>query len=337
MPDFWQASGYHLLDRDGAGRMRVTPAFLAAYLERPEMRPVEESCAAERALHEALAADPARPVGEDELAKLADADARDNYAHLLGFRDHLLAHDTVEAAYLALFAEGRIAVPPLFIDQLAHVILRNILADCADPIRVRAGELLFRSQKVTIHDGAVMAADEETVGMYAATGGMGGLGRLLIQNQTPLRQVEMDVLLEQNAEIYWDRSDSFDTVLDLTFTRPGLDALCRVLEAWVGHLLGIAVRVQPMQAIQDAHWVWHVGLEPEASAILNDLYQGREVAEDRLARLLALFKLEFRDPSVVRPDTAGRPVYLGMAMTPDNLLRLKPQNLLYNLPLAAAA
>lgn len=322
MPDFWQASGYHLLDRDGAGRMRVTPAFLAAYLERPEMQPVEESCAAERALHVALAADP---------------DARDNYRHVLGFRDHLLAHGSVEAAYLALFAEGRIAVPPLFIDQLAHVILRNILEDCADPIRVRAGELLFRSQKITIHDGAVMAADEETVGMYVATGGTGGLGRLLIQNRTPLRQVEMDVLLEQNAEIYWQRSDRFDTVLDLTFTRPGLDALCRVLEAWIGHLLDITVRVHPMQSIQDEHWAWHVGLEPEASAILNDLYQGREVAEDRLARLLALFRLEFRDPSVVRQEIAGRPVYLGMAMTADNLLRLKPQNLLYNLPLAAAA
>jgi hypothetical protein len=36
-------------------------------------------------------------------------------------------------------------------------------------------------------------------------------------------------------------------------------------------------------------------------------------------------------------DIAGRPIYLGMAMTTDNVLRLKPQNLLVNLPLAEPA
>jgi hypothetical protein len=37
----------------------------------------------------------------------------------------------------------------------------------------------------------------------------------------------------------------------------------------------------------------------------------------------------------MQPDVAGRPVWLGLAMTPDGLLRLKPQNLLVNLPLRA--
>ena len=50
-----------------------------------------------------------------------------------------------------------------------------------------------------------------------------------------------------------------------------------------------------------------------------------------------MFRLEFDDPSLMRADIAGRPVYLGMAMTEDKLLRLKPQNLLVNLPLAAPA
>jgi hypothetical protein len=36
----------------------------------------------------------------------------------------------------------------------------------------------------------------------------------------------------------------------------------------------------------------------------------------------------------MRPAIAGRPVYLAMAMNPDNVLKLKPQNLLLNLPLA---
>jgi hypothetical protein len=36
----------------------------------------------------------------------------------------------------------------------------------------------------------------------------------------------------------------------------------------------------------------------------------------------------------MRPDLRGRPVYLGFAMTPNRRLRMKPQNLLVNLPLA---
>jgi hypothetical protein len=36
-------------------------------------------------------------------------------------------------------------------------------------------------------------------------------------------------------------------------------------------------------------------------------------------------------------DIAGRPVYLALAMTEDGRLKLKPQNLLVNLPLAERA
>lgn len=79
MPDFWRHSGYGLVERGGDGRLAVTDGFLRAYLERPEMRPVAESCAAERALHAALMANPREAVGDARLAKLADADARENY------------------------------------------------------------------------------------------------------------------------------------------------------------------------------------------------------------------------------------------------------------------
>jgi hypothetical protein len=77
-----------------------------------------------------------------------------------------------------------------------------------------------------------------------------------------------------------------------------------------------------------------VGLDAQASAILNDLYTGAEVVEDRMRRLLCLFRLEFLDPAEMRAEVAGRPVYLAMAMDEQNRLRLKPQNLLLNLPLA---
>ena len=49
------------------------------------------------------------------------------------------------------------------------------------------------------------------------------------------------------------------------------------------------------------------------------------------------FGMEFRDKSPMRADIAGRPIYLGLAMTADNIVRLKPQNLLINLPLAKNA
>ena len=110
-----------------------------------------------------------------------------------------------------------------------------------------------------------------------------------------------------------------------------------MLEAWVRHFLAIDVAIQPVQKITDTRWVWHTGLDAESSALLNDLYNGVEVDDAWQARLLSLFRLEIADPSVMRSDIAGRPVYLGMAMTERNVLRLKPQNLLVNLPLAARA
>jgi plasmid stability protein len=335
--DFWRASGFHLLRRDAAGHLAITDDFLRAYLARPELRPVPESCAAEIALHEALLAEPRLAVDAARLEALADADVRDNYRAVLRFRDRLLAAGTLEGAYLVLFRGGAIDIPPLFVDHLAHAILRNLLDGCDDPLRVRAAELLFRSQTATLAEGAVMLADEETVAMHAETGGFGELGRLLAATATPMRSVSLDVLGAGNAELYWARSDRFDTVLDLTFGRVGLDALCRVLEAWVAHFLGIVVAIEPVQAIRDERWAWHVGLDAESSAILNDLYRGAAVGDERLGRLVSLFRLTVADAAAMLPAVAGRPVYLGLAVDAGRRLRLKPQNLLVNLPLAWSA
>lgn len=330
--DFWTSSGYFMLDRDSDGRMRITDDFLRAYFGRPEVCPVEESCPAEIALHERLIEDPRSAVSADDLAAMADPDVRENYDVLLRFRKGLVAHDTLEAYYLALVRDGDIEIPPLFIDQLVHAILRGVLDECEDPLRPRAAELLFRSQKVSVQDGALLLADEEIVEQYAQAGGLSPIAQLLAG--TPMNSVELDVLDRNNAKIYWARSDQFDTVLDLTFARPGLDALCRVLESWVDHFLGVEVGIQPVQAISDERWVWHLGLDAESTSILNDLYDDRDVGDDRLARLLSLFRLEFKDNSAVLEHVAGRPVYMGIAMDGDGLVRLKPQNLLLNLPLA---
>ena len=53
--------------------------------------------------------------------------------------------------------------------------------------------------------------------------------------------------------------------------------------------------------------------------------------------MISLFRLEFRDPTVMLPRIASGPVYLALAMGGDKTLKMKPQNLLFNSPLAAAA
>ena len=280
-------------------------------------------------------AQPRDPVSAADIDALADEDARDNYPVLIAFRDRLIAAGTVEACYAGLFSDGDIRLPPLFLDQMAQVVMQNILRGQNDPFRWRAAELLFREQNVTRQEGAILLGDTETIEMLATTGGMGNLGRLVVEGGVDARQVNLDVMLPENADGYWARGGRYDWVLDLTFARPGLDALCRVIEAWVAHFTRAEVSVQPVETIRDEKWVWHVGLDAEATALLNDLYDGIEADEDRLKQLLSLFRLQFKDPSSMRADIAGKPVYMGLCSSVGGRLRLKPQNLLVNLPLAS--
>jgi hypothetical protein len=334
MTDFWQHCGYHLLSRDDAGRLRVTDDFLRAYLVRPEIAPVPESCIDERKLHQALMDEPRRAVPAAWLEAVSDTDARENYGVLLRFRDRLLAHGTLEEAYVGFFADANVSVPPLFVAQITQVILRSVLDGTSDPLQVRAAEVLFRPQKVNVQDGVAMAADLETVESHAVSGGFGSLGELLAKNRTPLRTIELDVLNDDSAAAYWERDERFDTVLPLSPGQPGSRGLARVLEKWIAHFHGVGVSVKPIARVADEHWAWHVGLDAEATAVLNDLYQGREVDEERQSRLIALYELRFEEPAAMLAPVAGKPVYLGLAMDRAQTLRAKPQNLLVNLPLA---
>jgi hypothetical protein len=335
MPDFWPSCGYRLLTVGGDGRLTLTDDFLRSQLLRPELAPVPESDAAEVALHEALMTDPRRRVRDADVAALGDADVRENYAVWLRFRERLAGAPSIEAAYVSLFRGEGVDVPPLFVHQLTQIVLRHLLGEGADPLEARAGEMLFRAQKVSVlEDGAVMAADDETVDLHASGVAFGSLGELLARNKTPLRSVDLDVLDRDNAPLYWERSERFDLAVSLNRGQPALAALCRVLERWIAHFLGVSVRIEPLRAIDDPRWSWHVGLDAEASDLLNDLYNDAPVDEARRNRLLCLFRLEFADPGDMRAAIAGRPVYLGMAMDAQSRLRLKPQNLLLNLPLA---
>jgi hypothetical protein len=325
-----------LLARTPEGRLAITDDFLRSFLVRPELAPVPESCAAELHLHDTLLAQPRAMVGPAAIDAIADADARENYRIWLRFRDRLAAADSLESAYIGLFRGEGVDVPPLFVAQLTQIVLRHILGERADPLAARAAEMLFRPQKVAVtDDGAVMAADEVTVETYADTGGFGSLGELLARNKTPMRTIDLDVLSDENASIYWDRDERHDLSVSLNRGRPALAALTRVMEDWIAHFLGVKVSIRTEREIEDAHWRWHVGLDAEASAILNDLYNRQPIDEARMGRLLCLFRMDFDNPADMRPALAGYPVWLAMAMDEHDRLRLKPQNLLMNLPLAA--
>ena len=278
---------------------------------------------------------PRRKLDEADLQSVEDPDARDNYRLLMRFRDRLLAAGTVEGCYMGLFKEP-IDVPPMFIDQLAHVVLRNILEGCDDPLRLRAGELFFREQKATLQEGHILVADDETVQMHAAGSRYGSIGRLIVEAQGELGKVDLDVLDRANATLYWERESRHDTVISLTYGRPALDALCRDIEAWIVHFLNLKVSVKPIRRIDEARWAWHVGLDAESTAILNELWAGGEIEAGRMRRVLALFALQFDDPRAMRADIAGRTVYLALSCGEDQVVRMKPQNLLTNLPLHEA-
>ena len=336
MPDFWPACGYHLLtSKDNA--LIVTDDFIRSFFLRPEVSPVAESCAAELKLNDMLLAAPRREVAAAEILQIADPDAQANYRILLKFRDRLLAAPTLEAAYTGLFKGDGVDVPPIFVFQLTQIFLRLILGVDADPLEARMAECLFRVQKVSVlEDGAVMVADEEIIELFSETGRFGSLGELLKKQNTPTRSIDLDVLSTDNAATYWDRDERHDLAVSVNRGQPALDALMRVLEKWVAHFLGVEVTLVHRREIDDQQWVWHVGLDVTASSILNDLYNNAPVDEARMARLLCLFELRFKNPDDMRANIAGKPVYLAMAMDVEGKLKLKPQNLLLNLPLNRA-
>jgi hypothetical protein len=248
---------------------------------------------------------------------------------MTAFRDQLARHRTVEAAYLDLMRRGVGETPPLFINQLVHVILRNALDGCDDVFVLRAAEFLFRPQRLTVHGGSLIAADEETV----AGARPQPVSPLVAMLGLPAAG-EIDVLNDENAETYWQRSDLFDMALDLTAGRRGLDALGKVIERWIAHLLPVEVEVESLTEATGVNLTWYVGLDAEATAIGDTLWQGEELDQAARERIIGLYRLNVRDADMVLDTAKGEPIYLILAMTPDRMLRMKPQNLVTGLPLA---
>ena len=328
MNDFWISCGHHLLDRNDSGGLVVTDEFLKAYFVRPELMPPEGACAVERRLHRELLAEPRRAVSPEEVTGIADADARENWQFVLAFRDLLLRHTTLEAAYLALVRAGSVQLPPLFVNQLVHVILRNALDGCADPLVLRAAELFFRTQRLMLHESSVLLGDAEVIGGVSPTPVLSLMSML-----GATHDVEVEVLDEHNAGHYWHRSDQFDMGLDLTAGRPGQAALATVIERWLAHLLGIEVSIEPLTELRDARLTWYVGLDTDATGIGDSLWRGEALDEESNGRVLGLYRLTFANPALVLEEVGREPIYLIMAMSAQKLVRLKPQNLLTGLPI----
>ena len=323
--DFWLTSGWHLLKKDSNGKLIPTKDFMKAYFSRPEVEIIDESCEAERKLNKKLLEDPFRSVSAKELNQIVDNDVKFNYQMILNFRDFLSKSNNLEEAYLKFCRGEKINFPPLFLDQLVQNILRNIMDIEPIALQVRASEIFFRSQIVNVAEDEIMLADEEMVNFHAKN----------LQNEKNTNKeqnVDIDILRESSADNYWERSDRFDTSIDIAFTKPALDGLARVIEKWIYHFLMINVSVSPLQKIEDEKWSWHIGLDSESSNILNKLYNGNEMSESELKQILCLFKLESEEGFI--KEMQNKPVYLALSMNNDSIVKCKPQNLLTNLPLS---
>lgn len=335
MSKYWSTSGFDTLKINSDRHLEVTDDFLRTYLARPELNIVSQSCDQERAIHERLLQNPRLQMIDEEIDGIADPDVQTNYRIWFRYRTKLLAASSLEHFYMNLFQGDGVDVPPLFVSQLTQIFLQHILGETPDPYELRLAEFFFRTQKVsTLEDGVLMAADYETIERNAQASEFGNIVDLLKNQSLAARTIDLDVLHPDNAKSYWGRDESFDFAVQLNFDQPALPTLARLLERWIGHFLGIETSISPMREISDPKWVWHVGLDASATEILNGLYQEKSLDETVLNRLICLFRLEFNDASPVISQVRGKPVYLGLAMNEDGLIKLKPQNLLFNLPLS---
>lgn len=332
LDDFWVASGHHLVDRNAAGGLVLTDAFLQAYLARPELVPPPEACPVERGIHGQLLASPKIAVSAEEIALVADADGRENLTMFLAFRDHLIRHETLEAAYIALITKGLGIIPPIFVQHLTHVIARNAFDECDDGRVLRAAECFFRPQRITFHEGLVLLADEESISTHEHD-----------RKNSPLLNMlggpavtELEILNDENAATYKARSDAHDLVFDLTHLDKGRAALGEAMAIWMRHLLGFAPVFTPVDQFSDEPMGWFLSLDGDGTTLGNKVWQGEALAEDERARVLALFTFVLPDHPRILADKRGKSGFVVLGSNADKLLRFKPQNLIAGLPLAEA-
>ncbi len=329
----WPDNGYRQLRISNRDHLELSDAFLSALWSRPELAPIEDSCDAERHLHRRLMLDARRPVSEHELDALADTDTQDNYRAALAFRGLLLTQPDLESAYLKLVQPGPAATAAPLLDLLTQLLVQHLVERHGDPFLYRAGELFFRTQMAALGNG-VQLADADAVARVRTPGAVRVLDSLIQQasiGSTP-KTDGLEVLTDSSAGSYFTRREPFDMVLDLALGGPGMAALEKLLALWIEHFTGAQVSVRAVTRIDDSDWRWHIGLDPESNRILNGLFQGNETDAETLERIVALFSMNMGTPGFRDPSLQDHPVHLALAVDSAGMLRMKPQNLLVNLP-----
>ncbi len=286
--------------------------FLRALLTSPQLALPAEACASEINIHMVLRASPLQEIDNTQLATIQDTDARENYTFYLRLQSKLRAAGSVEAYYWQLIRSDAITVPPEVLDLLVENIVLRMMDATTDPatdknvaVQYAAAEWLYKRQAVHLDDGRVM-------------------------HDVPRDSVTEPLDLSHGMA----NELSHGLIFRLSNVNSGLKALSQVLEKWVMHMLQVKVTIKHISKVDDPAWRWHIGLEATSTAVLNDLYLGNEVPEERLKLLVSLFKLEFKNASQMQEGVAGKPVYLGLAMDANGRVKIKPQNLLLNLPIA---
>ena len=145
---------------------------------------------------------------------------------MVSFRDRLLAAPSLEAVYVALARKGAGDLPPIFLSQLCHLILRNALEGCDDPYTLRAAELFYRSQLAAVHDGTLLLADAEVIEAEQHAQHDLHSSPLTAMLQQPKSFGEMDVMDDENAWTYWSRSDAHAMAMNFSAAMPRRAPAC---------------------------------------------------------------------------------------------------------------
>ena len=237
----------------------------------------------------------------------------------------------------ALFRDG-VDVPPLLVHQLTADPAAPHPGRAA-PIRceARVAEMLFRPQKIAVRDdGAVMAADE-TDGRALRDD-----RRLRQPGRAPAAEPDADAHRRSRRRSTRPTPRRTGTATSATTSRsastagrPALAALCRVLERWIAHFLGVAVAIRA--AARDRRQALGLARRPrrrgERAAERPVQSRRRRRRADGPAPLSVRARLR-ESRRHARRRSPGGPSISRWRWTPTSRLKLKPQNLLLNLPLA---
>jgi len=176
------------------------------------------------------------------------------------------------------------------------------------------------------HEQALLLGDEEIIGGRNPTPVLSLMSML-----GATTDAQVDILSEENADSYWQRSDQFDMGLILRRQRAPA-ALAEAMTRWISHLLGIDVAIEPLAELHNATLTWYVGLDSEATRSVTGFGKVKfSMTGARVACLRCSVSALPRLRSWLTRSRASRSNLI-LAMTPDQGVRMKPQNLLRGLP-----